>query len=97
MNSGELEDPSSIEIRIYSSRNHSISSYLEVSSQNPDAKQLKSDHQQFNWDIFYPVIDVVPSERMQGVAEFDQSLNTLYSANGMFNEALFIIQGTKLI
>ena len=95
MISGELENPSSVEIRIYSSRNHTISSYLQVSPENPDAKQIENDNQQLNWDIFYPVVDVIPSESMQGVAEFDQSLNTLYSANGMFNEALFIMKGNK--
>ncbi len=47
------------------------------------------------WDIFYPVVDVVLSENMQGIMTFQDSINTSYSINGMFNEKLFDIVGSS--
>ena len=88
--------PGLLEIRFTSDRNQSISSYHEVSSRHPDAEEIRKARQNETWDIFYPVVDIVPTGSMQGVAGFNQSLQTLYSINGMLNQALFIMMGSKI-
>jgi len=90
------ENISSIEIRFSSSRNSSISSYLDVSPLNPEAQEMKEREMEQEYNIFYPVVDVRPTETMSGIATFETNLSTLYSVNAMFNEALFILNGNSI-
>lgn len=85
-----------VEIQFFSNRNNHISWYSEVSENDPLFKELSDSDQVPGWEIFYPVVDMLPSATMTARAEFDASLNTLYSVNGMFNTALFIASGREI-
>ena len=86
-----------IEITFSSSRNSEISYYSQVSRKNPDYDQLTMNASPPAWDIFYPVVDIAPTESMYGSAAFNRSLNTQYSVNGMFHEELFPASGEEII
>ena len=65
-----------IQIQINSSRNHAISNYHQVSPLNPGYEQLILEKEPTDWNIFYPIVDVSLTEKMQGVAIFEKSVNS---------------------
>lgn len=86
---------SKIEVRLYSDRNKDISSYHQVSHSDPDYKELSKASMKEDWGIYYPVVDVVLNENMEGVMGFQDSMKSSFSVNAMFNEKLFNIVGRE--
>lgn len=86
-----------VQIQINSSRNYSISSYHQISHLNPMYNQLIQEKEPTSWNIFYPVVDVSLTEKMQGVAIFEKSFNSRYSVNGMFIEEIYQLNSDSMV
>jgi hypothetical protein len=67
-------------LTFHSDRNDKIARFTDVSPHNP-----KPERTSFDWELWYPVVDIMPTPGLEGVLSFDLASDGVFSFNGKFH------------
>jgi hypothetical protein len=74
------EDAQTLIIDFHSDRNDKIARFTDNSLRNPKPETAK-----FGWELWYPVVDIMPTPGLEGALSLDVATEGAFSFNGKFH------------